>query len=75
MDLYPDSTSDSKLDGCGNLDYDGNFETADSDVGVASHCDYEQATSSSKASVVEGTTTARKIQFWKGMLTSYREHK
>ena len=52
MDLYPDSASDSELDGCGNPDYDGDFETAGGDIGVASHCNCEQATSSSKASAV-----------------------
>lgn len=52
MDLYPYSASDSELDGCGNLDYDGDFETVGSDVGVASHCNCEQATSNSKASAV-----------------------
>ena len=46
MDLYPDSTSNSELDGCGNPDYNGHFETA------GSECDCELATSSSKASAV-----------------------
>ena len=34
MDLYPDSASDSELDGCGNPDNDGDFETAGSDISV-----------------------------------------
>ena len=61
MDLYLDSTSDSELDGCGNPDYDEDLDTASGDIGVASHCDYEQATSSSKARVhFKRTATARK---------------
>ena len=50
MDLFPDSASNSKLDGCCNADYDGDFETAGGDIGVTLDC--EQATSSSKVSVV-----------------------
>ena len=50
MDLFPDSNS--KLDGCCNPDYDGDFETAGGDIGVTLDCDCEQAKSSSKASVV-----------------------
>ena len=60
MDLYPDSTSDSELDGCGNPDYNGDFETAGSDIGVASQCDCEQATSSSKASAVRRNCYSKK---------------
>ena len=32
MDLYPDSASDSELDGRGNPDYDGDFETTGGDI-------------------------------------------
>ena len=52
MDLYPDSVSDSELDGCGNLDYNEDLDTGGRDIGVALHCDCEQAISSSKASTL-----------------------
>ena len=52
MDLYPDSASDSELDGCGNQDYDEDLDTASGNIGVAPHCDCEQTISSSKASAL-----------------------
>ena len=42
IDLYPDSASDSKLDGCGYPDYDEDLDMAGGDIGVASHCDCDQ---------------------------------
>ena len=60
MDLYPDSASDSELDGCRNPDYDEDLDTAGGDISVASHCDCEQATSSSKASALRRNCYSKK---------------
>ena len=61
MDLYPNSASDSELDGCGNPDYNEDLDTAGGDIGVALHCDCKQATSSSKVrACFDRTATTRK---------------
>ena len=78
MDLFPDSASDSDLDGSGNPDYEGDFETGEtvSDIDVASDSDCEQqpeAASSSQACAVRRKPTAKKTKRQKQMNKAERK--